>query len=118
MALAWSPWIVLDAENVEQLGPRSTGLYEVKVERRIVQYPTGKSAMIYYGCTNDEVLTLRDALERDWFAEDKEEVRSQWAEYGDLVWRFALQDAPQPGTPNSNPEIESEYWYSHTPLRL
>lgn len=96
MGLTWSPWIVLDADHVEQLGPRSTGLYEVKVDRRLVDYPTGKSAMIYYGCTDGSVLTVREALARDWFTDDKDAVRQQWSQYGSLVWRFALEHDPEP----------------------
>lgn len=104
MALQWSPWIVLDPEHVHQLGPRSTGLYEVKIDQSVVDYPGGKSSMIYYGCTDDEAPTLREALERDWIADDKKEVRDAWSQHGDLVFRFALE---QDATAEHNRRMES-----------
>ena len=40
MSLRWSPWIELNVEKVQQLGPRTAGLYEVKVDTGIIEYPT------------------------------------------------------------------------------
>lgn len=72
------------------------GLYEVKVDSRtLVPYPAGKSAMIYYGRT-DERQSLRLAVQEDWFTPEKEAIRAQWAGYGPLVFRWAATPDPAP----------------------
>jgi hypothetical protein len=91
VALSWSPWIVLDAEHVQQLAPNAPGLYEVKLDGAVLDYPNGKAAMIYYGSSDTEDATLRAAIERDWMHESKKEIIATWSQYGDLVWRFALE---------------------------
>lgn len=94
MALQWGPWIFLTEAQVETLGPETAGVYEVKVNKRLVDYPHGRSAMIYYGCTREEVPTIREALRLEWMSEDKAEIRAAWSEYGELVFRFAVCEDP------------------------
>ncbi len=84
----WTEWIPLTPASVENLSDVS-GLYEVKVLRRLVDYPTGRSAMIYYGKTLPDSPSLRRTVAADWFAPEKEPIRVRWQEYGEIVFRWA-----------------------------
>jgi len=95
MALSWSPWILLNTEQLQKLAPRTSGLYEVKVDNAVIDYPNGKSSMVYYGSTNQELPTLFEAINQDWMTPDKSKTRKAWEPYGTLVWRFAVQNEPQ-----------------------
>ena len=90
--LFWSPWIRLTREAVESTLSDVAGLYEVKVDGKLVDYPSGKSAMVYYGKTTHSLRLL--ALD-DWFSEEKDPIRRQWEGFGPLVFRWA--HAPDPG---------------------
>ena len=91
--LFWTPWLPLSPERIETLSD-VPGLYEVKVERRLVEYPVGRSAMVYYGKTDDGNPSLRRLVLRDWFGADKEAIRTLWEAHGPLVFRWAATDAP------------------------
>ena len=84
----WTGWEPLTLEGAQQLSD-VTGVYEVKVEGRLVDYPTGRSAMIYYGKTEPAIASLRGIVLRDWFAPDKEAIRANWGGYGPIVFRWA-----------------------------
>lgn len=84
----WTAWIPLVVEAVQDLSD-VPGVYEVKVERNLVNYPTGRSAMIYYGKTEPAIAGLRQIVLRDWFGEDKQAIKDNWAAYGPLVFRWA-----------------------------
>ena len=92
----WTPWAPLTREQVSQLAD-VPGLYEVKVDgRNPVPYPSGKSAMVFYGIT-DERKSLRIALEEDWYSPAKDAIRAQWSEtHGALVFRWAATPDPKP----------------------
>lgn len=93
--LFWTPWAPLTLESVAELSD-VPGLYEVKVDtRNLVQYPTGKSAMIFYGIT-DERKSLKQAVAEDWFRTDKDAIRAQWSEVGPIVFRWAATPDPLP----------------------
>ena len=96
MALSWSPWILLNTEQLQKLAPRTSGLYEIKVDNAVIDYPNGKSSMIYYGCTSEQSPTLFDTINEDWMTPDKGEIRKAWEPYGTLVWRFAVKSESQP----------------------
>ena len=92
--LFWTPWLPLTRPAAADLSD-VPGLYEVKVDtRNLVQYPTGKSAMVYYGMT-DERRSLRATVEEDWFSPGKDPIRAQWASYGPLVFRWAAAENPE-----------------------
>ena len=93
--LFWTEWLPLTVEQTEHLS-EVAGLYEVKVERRLVDYPTGRSAMVYYGCTGGELPGLRTLVREDWFSGEKEAIRARWADYGALVFRWAATGDPAP----------------------
>ena len=80
----------LTSDQVEKFGPRRSGLYEVKVERRLIDYPGGRSAMVHYGTSDENAPSVREALYRDWLSPEVAENRLAWEEYGPLGWRFAL----------------------------
>ncbi|HVO30471.1 MAG TPA: hypothetical protein VMV18_07035 [bacterium] len=86
--LFWTEWLPLEEEVAKNLSD-VPGVYEVKVERRLVDYPTGRSAMIYYGKTEPAAPGLREVVLRDWFTPDKATIRANWAEYGPIVFRWA-----------------------------
>ena len=86
--LFWTEWIPLSRESAENLSD-VPGVYEVKVERRLVDYPNGRSAMIYYGKTEVENASLKSIVLRDWFTPDKDAIRANWEAYGPLVFRWA-----------------------------
>lgn len=91
----WTGWLPLTPEAVRDLSD-VPGLYEVKVDTKsLVQYPTGKSAMVFYGKTDDRK-SLRKAVEEDWFAAGKQEIRAQWGAIGPLVFRWAATADPDP----------------------
>lgn len=93
--LFWTSWAPLTLESVAELSD-VPGLYEVKVDtRNLVQYPTGKSAMIFYGIT-DERKSLKQAVGEDWFRTDKDAIRAQWSEIGPIVFRWAATPDPLP----------------------
>ena len=93
--LFWTPWAPLTRESVDALSD-VPGLYEVKIDsRNLVQYPTGKSAMVFYGITDDRK-SLRKAVEEDWFSFGKDVVRAQWSELGPMVFRWAATPDPLP----------------------
>ena len=93
--LFWVPWAPLTLENVETLSD-VPGLYEVKVDgRNPIQYPSGKSAMVFYGITDDRK-SLRLALLEDWFSAGKDAIRAQWAAVGPMVFRWAATPDPRP----------------------
>ena len=89
----WTEWIPLTPASAKSLSD-VPGLYEVKVDsKQLVQYPTGKSAMVFYGKT-DSRKSLRAAVEEDWYSPGKEAVRTEWSALGPLVFRWAA--APDP----------------------
>lgn len=92
--LFWTEWWPLTAEAVQNLSD-IPGLYEVKVERRLVDYPAGRSAMIYYGITEKEAPSLKAIVARDWLTPEKEAIRRNWEAYGPLVFRWAATPDPQ-----------------------
>ena len=92
-ALFWTVWSPLTLEGSHSLSD-VPGVYEVKVEGRLVDYPTGRSAMVYYGKTEPALASLRQIVLRDWFAPDKEAIRANWGTYGPLVFRWAAVDPP------------------------
>ncbi len=89
MTLFFSEWIALTPEAVESSLSDVPGLYEVKIDRKLVDYPMGRSAMVYYGRTTKEQLGLRTLVLADWFSEAKVGVRRQWEGVGPLVFRWA-----------------------------
>lgn len=91
--LFWSPWIRLTREAVDGTLSDIAGLYEVKVDGKVVDYPNGKSAMIYYGKTHE---SLRKLALDDWFTPEKEAIRKQWEDYGTIVFRWAQTADPDP----------------------
>ncbi len=91
--LFWSPWIRLTKEAVESTLSDVPGLYEVKVDGKLVDYPAGRSAMVYYGKTTQ---SLRALAVEDWFTPEKEAVRAQWEGFGPLVFRWAHTVDPVP----------------------
>ena len=91
----WTSWLPLTPDAVGDLSD-VPGLYEVKVDSKaLVQYPTGKSAMVFYGKT-DERKSLRRAVEEDWFSAGKDAIRAQWSTVGPLVFRWAATPDPDP----------------------
>lgn len=93
--LFWVPWAPLTREAAAGLSD-VPGLYEVKVDgRNPIQYPSGKSAMVFYGIT-DERKSLRLAVEEDWFSPGKDAIRAQWAGVGEMVFRWAATPDPGP----------------------
>lgn len=95
--LFWSPWIPLTPEAIEATLSDVTGLYEVKVDGKLVDYPSGRSAMVYYGRTDAEHPSLRQLAIDDWFSPEKEAIRKQWeSTYGTLVFRWAGAGDPDP----------------------
>lgn len=93
--LFWVPWAPLTLEAVGQLSD-VPGLYEVKVDgRNPIQYPSGKSAMVFYGITDDRK-SLRLALLEDWFSPGKDTIRAQWSAVGAMVFRWAATADPLP----------------------
>ena len=89
MTLFFSEWITLTPEAVESSLSDGPGLYEVKIDRKLVDYPMGRSAMVYYGRTTKEQPGLRKLVLDDWFSEAKMGVRRQWEVVGPLVFRWA-----------------------------
>lgn len=45
------PWYPL--AEASRHAPSSPGVYQVRVEKGLIEYPTGKSAMIHYGAARD-----------------------------------------------------------------
>lgn len=90
--LFWTGWIPLSRAAVEDLSD-VTGVYEVKVEKRLVDYPSGRSAMIYYGKTEPELPSLKGVVLRDWFTPEKDEIRANWEAFGPLLFRWAAVTA-------------------------
>lgn len=96
--LFFSEWIALTPEAVEASLSDVPGLYEVKIDRKLVDYPTGRSAMVYYGRTTKEQPGLRTLVLADWFSDAKDGVRRQWEGVGPLVFRWAAA-----------PDVETEH---------
>ena len=93
--LFWTEWLPLTAEQVQFLSEVS-GLYEVKIDGRLVDYPGGRSAMVYYGATDAEQPGLQALVRRDWLTPEKEAILRQWQEYGRVVFRWAAAENPAP----------------------
>jgi hypothetical protein len=93
VTLFWTTWLPLTAETAQALSDVS-GVYEVKVDGRLVDYPSGRSAMIYYGRTEPEASSLRQIVLRDWFTPEKQAILQQWREYGPVVFRWTATDDP------------------------
>ena len=89
--LFWTQWIPLTPATIADLSD-VPGLYEVKVDSKdLVPYPTGKSAMIYYGIT-DQRRSLQQTVREDWFTPEKEPIRREWEAWGPLVFRWAATE--------------------------
>ena len=51
MEIRFGEWVPLDAAAAR--APRGAGVYQVKVAAGLIDYPTGRSAMIWYGAAED-----------------------------------------------------------------
>jgi len=74
--IGFSTWQPLSAISEAPAGP---GLFQVKAQARLLDYPRGKSAMIYYGGGPD----LRAAL-----AEVAPALATRFASLAPLAWRY------------------------------
>src|SRR3990172_6338055 len=43
----------LSFNNIQTESPDQPGVFQVKIKKGLIDYPTGKSAMFYYGYTNN-----------------------------------------------------------------
>ena len=77
--LRFSAWMALDQDT------SVTGLVQLKVLDKLVSYPTGKSAMIWYGTNLDQ-----QAFERA-----MAQGQAQFPKHT-LLWRTLPQTTPQP----------------------
>lgn len=49
--MRFTDWVPLDKKNIEI--PGQPGLFQVRLEDSLLSYPTGKSAMYFYGYTDN-----------------------------------------------------------------
>ena len=99
-------WHRLDQAAAE--APSGPGLFQLKVARGLIDYPTGKSAMIRYGAAADlraAVAELASAHPgRDWMCRFSEEMSPREAAdpeavLADLVATFRRRFGAAPGYP-------------------
>lgn len=95
-------------ERAAAEAPRAPGVFQLKVASGLIDYPTGKSAMIRYGAARD----LRGAVEaiaranpgRDWMCRFSEEMSAREAADPDaivaeLLAQFHRRFGAPPGHP-------------------
>lgn len=84
--MQFGAWISLDAAVALKLGavPPSPGVFQLRIEQGLLDYPRGKSAMVAYGAGPDVRRALSDFLRSD--------GGSRARALGRLLLRWAVPD--------------------------
>lgn len=95
-------WYALD--EAEDSAPAEPGVFQIRLASGLIEYPTGKSAMIHYAAADDlRAATVAFAAEhagRDWLCRHSLDVTGDPRPvYDRLVQRFAAQFGGPPRLP-------------------
>lgn len=99
-------WHRLDQAAAE--APAGPGVFQVKIASGLIDYPTGKSAMIHYGAARDVRSAVSDLARayagRDWMCRFSEEMTAREAAdpdamLADLLVTFRRRFGAPPSVP-------------------
>jgi hypothetical protein len=105
--MRFCPWYPLS--SAAAFAPATPGVYQVKIASGLIDYPTGRSAMIHYGAARDVRSAVSElaAVHRDrgWLCRHSDEMTAAEAEHpertlADLLGQFERRFGSPPVLPS------------------
>jgi len=84
--IGFSSWYPLSDEGLKEHGPREAAAIQIRRQEGLVDYPSGKSAMVWYGYSDDDAV----AMLREVFGDELTEAGARG--FGPLQFRYMTGD--------------------------